>query len=273
VALAHARDRAQWLVRPRGVVPRLTAVDPDRARASVADHLAEHPGGGWLPPDRCADVLAAYGIPQASLRYVTSTDGAMRAFRELAGDSPSGTVAVKAYSPDLPHKSDVGGVLLDIADEDAAYAAYAELVHRLGPRMSGAVVQPMAASGVELIVGIDQDEVLGPLLLFGLGGTAVDVFGDHGARLTPLTDMDADDLIRESRAAKLLYGHRGETPCDVAAVADLLHRVSRLADDVPQIAELDLNPAIATPGGVTVVDARIRVVPRRPVDPYVPRVR
>lgn len=273
VALAHARDRAQWLARPRGVVPLLPGIDPDRARAVVADYLAGHEGGGWLPPEECAMVLGAYGIPQAPMRYVTSGDATVRAFRELADLSPAGAVAVKAYGPELPHKSDVGGVLLDIADPNAAYAAYTELAHRLGPRLAGAVVQPMAAPGVELIVGIDQDEVLGPLLLFGLGGTAVDLFGDHGARLTPLTDLDADDLLGESRAAKLLYGHRGEPPCDTDAVADLLHRVSRLADDLPQIAELDLNPAIATPGGVTVVDARIRVAVRHPRDPYIPRVR
>ncbi|MDI2125458.1 GNAT family N-acetyltransferase [Yinghuangia seranimata] len=273
VALAHARDRARWLTRPRGAVPRLDRVDPERARDAVDTYLAEHPGGGWLPPDRCTAVLDAYGVPQAHSRVASDADEAVRAARALAPTAPTGTVALKAYGPELPHKTDVGGVHLDLSGDAAVRAAYEDLAKRLGGRMAGAIVQPMAAPGVELIVGVDQDEVLGPLLLFGLGGTRVDILDDHGARLTPLTDLDAKDLVASSRAARLLYGHRGQPPCDTAAVEDLLHRVSRLADDLPQIAELDLNPAIATPDGVTVVDARIRVAPRHPRDPYLPRVR
>ncbi|NUU21444.1 MAG: acetate--CoA ligase family protein, partial [Streptomycetaceae bacterium] len=273
VALAHARDRAMWLTRPRGVVPHLDRIDPDQGRAVVAAYLTAHPDGGWLPPDLCAALLAAYGVAQVPWRLVGTADEAVRAARALAPLSAARTVAVKAYGPELPHKSDVGGVRLGLSGDEAVYAAYADLEHRLGNRLAGAVVQPMAAPGVELIVGVDQDEVLGPLVLFGLGGTTVDILEDHTARLTPLTDLDGKDLIAGSRAAKLLYGHRGDPPCDVDAVEDLLHRVSRLADDVPQIAELDLNPAIARPDGVTVVDARVRIAPRHPRDPYLPQVR
>ncbi|UGQ11698.1 GNAT family N-acetyltransferase [Yinghuangia sp. ASG 101] len=272
-ALAHARDRAMWLLRPRGIVPRLTTTDPDRARAAVDAYLAAHSGGGWLPPDACAAVLGGYGVPLAPWRRVTAADGAVDAARELRGLSPLGTVALKVSGPEITHKTDVGGVRLGLAGDDDVRAAYTDLAHRLGRRMDGAVVQPMAAPGVELIIGVDQDEVLGPLVLFGLGGTGVDILGDHSARLSPLTDLDAKDLIAESRASKPLYGHRGAPPCDVGAVEDLLHRVSRLADDLPQVCELDLNPAVAGPDGVTVVDARIRVAPRRPADPYLPRVR
>ncbi|WP_436776454.1 bifunctional acetate--CoA ligase family protein/GNAT family N-acetyltransferase [Yinghuangia sp. YIM S09857] len=273
VALAHAHDRARWLVRPRGVVPKLEGLAPDAARDIIDAHLAAHPGGGWLPPEQVAGVLDLFGVPQAAWRTVSNADAAVGSARELAPISPSGGVALKAYGPELPHKSDVGGVRLDLAGDDAVRAAYADIARRLGTRMDGAVVQPMAAPGVELIVGVDQDEVLGPLVLFGLGGTGVDVLDDHVARLTPLTDLDAMDMIAESRASKLLYGHRGQPPCDTGAVQDLLHRVSRLADELPQVCELDLNPAIAGPSGVTVVDARIRVAPRHPADPYLPRVR
>ncbi|MGR6998465.1 acetate--CoA ligase family protein [Yinghuangia aomiensis] len=219
-------------------------------------------------------MLAAYGIPQAPMRYVTSGDATVRAFRELADLSPAGSVAVKAYGPELPHKSDVGGVLLDIADPNAAYAAYAELRAPPRPAAGSAPSSSRGGARVELIVGIDQDEVLGPLLLFGLGGTAVDLFGDHGARLTLLTDLDADDLLGESRAAKLLYGHRGEPPCDTDAVADLLHRVSRLADDLPADRRTRPRPGDRHPGRR---HRRGRPHPCRRcgtrADPYVPRVR
>lgn len=273
VALAHARDRARWLTRPRGVVPTLDGLDATGARATIDAYLAARPNGGWLPPDQCAAVLGSYGVPQAEWRLAASADDAVVAARALAPMSASRSVALKAYGPELPHKSDVGGVRLGLVGDDAVRAAYTDMAHRLGARMDGVVIQPMAAPGVELIVGVDQDEVLGPLVLFGLGGTSVDVLDDHAARLTPLTDLDAMDLIAESRAAKLLYGHRSQPPCDTDAVQDLLHRVSRLADDLPPVCELDLNPAIAGPDGVTVVDARIRVAPRQPTDPYLPRVR
>ncbi|MDI2129520.1 GNAT family N-acetyltransferase [Yinghuangia seranimata] len=273
VALAHAHDRAMWLTRPRGIVPTLDRIDAAWARGAVDAYLEAHPGGGWLPPDQVASLLNGYGIPQAHWQLASTAEAAVHAARELAPMSAAGTVALKAYGSELPHKTDVGGVRLGLVGDDAVRAAYTDLAHRLGARMDGAIIQPMAAPGVELIVGVDQDEVLGPLVLFGLGGTSVDLLDDHGARLTPLTDLDAKDLVTGSRAAKLLYGHRGAPPCDVAAVEDLLHRVSRLADDLPQVCELDLNPAIATPDGVTVVDARIRVAPRHPADPYLRRVR
>lgn len=273
VALAHARHRAQWLIRPRGVVPKLSGLDAAHARGVVDAHLAEHPGGGWLSPADCAAVLDAYGVPQAPWRVAGTVDDAVRAARELAPSSASGAVALKVYGPGLPHKSDVGGVCLELVGDDAVRAAYTDVARRLGTRMEGVVIQPMAAPGVELIVGVDQDEVLGPLVLFGLGGTGVEIHDDHVARLTPLTDLDALDMVADSRASRLLYGHRGRPPCDTDAVRDVLHRVSRLADDLPQVCELDLNPAIARPDGVTVVDARIRVAPRHPADPYLPRVR
>jgi acyl-CoA synthetase (NDP forming) len=118
-----------------------------------------------------------------------------------------------------------------------------------------------------------QEPVFGPLVVFGLGGVATEVLGDHAARLTPLTDADADRMIHDVHAAPLLLGHRGSPAVDTAALADVLLRVSRLADDIPEIAELDLNPVIARPDGVQAVDARIRVAPARPQDPFLRRLR
>jgi acyl-CoA synthetase (NDP forming) len=131
----------------------------------------------------------------------------------------------------------------------------------------------MITGGVEVIIGVVQEPIFGPVMVFGLGGVATEVLGDHGARLAPLTNTDAGDLVRSIRAAPLLLGHRGSPPADLDALCDTLLRVSRLADDLPEIAELDLNPVIARPDGVFAVDARIRVGSRAVSDPFLPRLR
>jgi len=133
--------------------------------------------------------------------------------------------------------------------------------------------RPPPAAGVEVMVGVVQEPVFGPLVVFGLGGVATEVLGDCAARLTPLTDADADDLIHGVRAAPLLLGHRGGPPVDTGALAGVLLRVSRLADDLPEVAELDLSPVLATPGGAQVVAARIRVTPAQPRDPFLRQLR
>jgi len=122
-------------------------------------------------------------------------------------------------------------------------------------------------------VGVIQEPVFGPLVVFGLGGVATEVLGDCAASLTPLTDADADDLIHGVRAAPLLRGHRGTPPVDTGALAGVLLRVSRLADELPEVAELELNPVLANPGGARVVDARIRVRPAQPRDPFLRQLR
>jgi acyl-CoA synthetase (NDP forming) len=115
--------------------------------------------------------------------------------------------------------------------------------------------------------------VFGPLVVFGLGGPATEVLGDHAARLAPLTDADADELIHAAHAAPLLSGHRGTPPVDTAALADALLRVSQLADDLPEVAELNLSPVVAGPNGVCAVDIRVRVSPAEPRDPFLRRLR
>jgi acyl-CoA synthetase (NDP forming) len=134
--------------------------------------------------------------------------------------------------------------------------------------MNGALVEPMIAGGVETILGVVQEPVFGPVVVFGLGGVATEILGDHAARLAPLTDADADDLIHSIRAAPALLGDRGQPTVDIGALHDTLLRVSRLADDLPEVAELDLNPVIARPDGVIAVDARVRVTSHRLADPF-----
>jgi acyl-CoA synthetase (NDP forming) len=180
---------------------------------------------------------------------------------------------LKADVAGLVHKSDAGAVQLDLRTDDDVWRAFAALSLTFGARLAGVVVQPMITSGTEVIIGMVTDPVFGPLVVFGLGGVATDVLADRAARLAPLTDADADELIGGVRSAPLLLGYRGAPKADVGGLRDMLLRVSRLADDLPEIAELDLNPVIARPDGVVAVDARIRVVSRRPADPFLRRLR
>jgi len=269
--------RTRWLGRPptapdgrglRGHVPQLGDVREGDARALALARTFPRgsPDGGWLPPDRVAELLGSYGIPLASLTPVTSADGAVRAAAELAGP-----VVLKADVPGLVHKTDAGAVQLDLRTEADIRRAYRQLTAKFGPH-ARVLVQPMITGGTEVIIGVAQEPVFGPLVVFGLGGVATDVLADRAARLAPLTDTDADELIRSIRSAPLLLGYRGAQPADVAALRQTLLRVSRLADDLPEIAELDLNPVIARPDGVSAVDARIRLTPVQPQDPFLRRL-
>ena len=180
---------------------------------------------------------------------------------------------MKADVVGLVHKSDAGAVLLDLRSVHDVRRGYAELTGRFGADLRRVLIQPMITDGIEVLIGVVHEPVFGPLVVFGLGGVATDVLGDHAARLTPLTDVDAEEMIRGIRAAPLLYGHRGSTPADLSALEDVLLRVSRLADEVPEIAELDLNPVLARADGACPVDARIRLVPAEPQDPFLRRLR
>jgi acyl-CoA synthetase (NDP forming) len=131
----------------------------------------------------------------------------------------------------------------------------------------------MITGGTEVLVGVKDDQMFGPLVVFGLGGVATEVLADHAARLAPLTEAEADTLINSIRSAPLLHGHRGAPAADLAALREVLLRVSRLSDDLPEITELDLNPVIARPDGAVAVDARIRVAPQTPQDPFLRKLR
>jgi acyl-CoA synthetase (NDP forming) len=164
-------------------------------------------------------------------------------------------------------------VLLDLRDEAAVRAGYQQLAERFGDRLAAVEVEPMITGGTEVIVGVADDQMFGPLVVFGLGGVATEVLADHVARLAPLTEDDADAMMGSLRSAPLLRGYRGAPAADLAALRDLLMRVSRLADDLPEITDLDLNPVIARPGGVIAVDARAKVAPQVPQDPFLRRLR
>ena len=183
-----------------------------------------------------------------------------------------GRVVLKAEAEGLVHRTDAGGVRVDLRTPQEVAEAYRTLAADLGPRLQRVLVQPMLTGGVEVHIGVAQEPVFGPLVVFGSGDPATEVPGDQVARLTPLTDADAGEMIHSVRAAPLLAGRRGTPPADTAALADALLRVSRLADDLPEISELDLNPVIAPPDGVWCVDVRVRISPAEPRDPFLRRL-
>jgi acyl-CoA synthetase (NDP forming)/GNAT superfamily N-acetyltransferase len=270
-ALAGAAERARWLAESPGTVPDLPGTDTPGARELVDAFLADNPEGGWLDPRACAALLDRYGIPRPAQAWAGTEQAAADAAARLAG--PDGRVALKAYWPGLSHRSEQGAVLLDLNGEERVRDGYRDLVARFGDLLAGVLVQPMAGRGTELFAGVVQDEVFGPLVLFGLGGTASELLADHAARLAPLTDRDTHHLITAPRAAPLLFGLGGSGPVDLEGLEQLLLRLSKMACDLPQLAEADLNPVLAQPGGITALDARVRLLPRRSHDPYLRRLR
>jgi acyl-CoA synthetase (NDP forming) len=246
-AVARAARYGAWRAEPRGQVPAFPDVRAEDAHALVRGFFRSTIGGGWMPPEVTAELLRCYGIPLAEFTPVGSEDEAVRAFEATAGP-----VVLKADVPGLARKADAGAVELDLRTEADVRAAYRRLADRFGERQRQVLVQPMIRGGTEVVVGVTDDHVFGPLVVLGLGGR-------RAARLTPLTDVDADKLISEIEGVPLLQ--------------DLLLRVSRLADDLPEVTELDLNPVIARSDGARVVDARIKATPYRAQDPFLRKLR
>jgi acyl-CoA synthetase (NDP forming) len=251
-ALGHAARYARWRRTPLGSRPELSGVDPHQARRIVAAALAE--GGGWQGADVARGLLGCYGIPVVATERVSDADDAVRAAGRVGYP-----VVVKAASPDLVHKSDIGAVHLDLTDEEEVRSAYAAIATALDQDRPDVLVQRMAQPGVELVAGVVHDHLFGSLVMVGLGGVHTDLLGDRVFRLLPVTDVDASAMWRSLRGARLLTGYRGALPADTTAVEDLLLRVGRLAEDVPEVAELDLNPVLAGPDGVLAVDVKLRL--------------
>jgi acetate---CoA ligase (ADP-forming) len=256
IALARATRYGEWLARGEGVTPDLADVDPARASAAIA-----RAGAGWLPAREVREVLAAYGIASPETVLAADADAAVAAARRAGFP-----VAVKLASSTITHKTDLGGVILDVADADGVRRAFAAIRGRLdhagrAAEMAGVVVQPMIPRGVEAFVGATRTPGFGPLIAFGTGGVAVELWKDVVFRLHPLTDLDARDMLDQIRGRALLDGFRGGPVADRDALVDVVLRVDRLVGDLDAIAELDLNPVVArAPGeGAIVVDARIRI--------------
>jgi acetyl coenzyme A synthetase (ADP forming)-like protein len=246
-ALGLAARRAEWLRRPAGTVPPPPEVDFTAARR-IVDAALEGRSEAWLDADATRSLLEAYGVPVVPERVAQTVDQAVDAAAELGLPVVLKTAAAGA------HKTEQGGIALDLSDADQVRAA----AKRIGAPV---LVQPMVTGGAELLAGIVQDPVFGPLVAFGPGGVFAELIGAAAFRIAPLTDVDANELVQEGKAGRLVAGFRGTPAADAPALVDLLHRLSRLAENVPEVAELDLNPVIALPTGCVAVDARVRLTP------------
>lgn len=267
-ALGHAADYAAWLRRPTGSVPELPGIKRESAAAAVSEFLATHQRGGWLDWPTLSAVASAYGIPLPVSVVATDADAIAATVSHM--DS---AVAIKALVDDLVHRTDEQAIELDIRDAEQARAIFERMSRRFGDRLRGVLVQEMARPGQEFLIGVVQDPSFGPLVQVGAGGITTDLLRDRATRLLPLTDHDAREMLQSLQIAPLLTGFRGAPPLDVAALTDVLFRVARLAEDVPQITEMDLNPVIVRATGAVAVDVKIRVAPVEPTDPYLRQLR
>jgi acetyl coenzyme A synthetase (ADP forming)-like protein len=258
LALGRTAQYAEWRASPEGTVPHLDGVDVRAARGLVDPVLDEHPEGMWLDGVTAGEVLASFGIPVVAARKVESAAEAAEAAAALGFP-----VVLKAAAGSIVHKTDVGAVRLNLTSAAAVEAAYQQMADALGEAMGGGLVQQMADPGVELIVGVVRDASFGPLVMFGAGGTSAELLRDRVLAVTPMTDRDAEWMVGALRSAPLLTGFRGSKPVDVAGLQDLLLRVAHLAEQVPEIQEMDLNPVIATPAGVVAVDVKLRIASHR----------
>jgi acetate---CoA ligase (ADP-forming) len=244
-ALGLAAKRAEWLRRPAGNVPAPPQVDVAAARRIVDEALAER-DEAWLGPTAARQLLSAYGVPVVPEHVAGSAADAAAAASALGFP-----VVVKTAAAGV-HKSERGGVALDLRDDKEVRAT----VERIGTPV---LVQPMVSGAAELLAGIVRDPVFGPLVAFGPGGVLAELIDAAAFRVVPLTDVDAEELVHGGKAGRLVAGFRGRPPADADALVDLLHRLSLLAHDFPEISELDLNPVVALPVGCVAVDARLRL--------------
>jgi acyl-CoA synthetase (NDP forming) len=250
-ALAASRD---WHSRP-GQLLTLSPAPAHRPR-EVEGLLGRD---GVLTTDAALGLCALFGLPSAEWAVVENVESAL-----VAASLVGYPVALKVLSPDIPHKSDAGAVVLGVGSRDALLAEFPALLARVEERardaqVAGVLVQRMLSRGREVILGGKRDPSFGPVVMFGLGGVYVEVFEDVAFRLAPLTREDAEGMISEVRGSRLLRGVRGEPPVDVEAVVEALLALSRLLVECPEVVEIDVNPLLVFERGVAAVDARVVV--------------
>jgi acetyltransferase len=264
--LVRHREAQQALMETPPSLPQDFVVDSEAAHAVVAEALAG--GQRWLEPEAVARLLAAYGIAFAP--SLPARDAEQAASIAMPLLQAGGTVAVKLLSPDIAHKSDVGGVRLNLASGDAVRAAFDDIVGRArerrpDARIDGVLVQPMALrpKAREVIAGIADDDTFGPVIVFGRGGTAVEVIDDKALALPPLDLRLARELIGRTRVSRVLKAYRDMPAADEDALALVLVKLAQLAADIPAVRELDINPLLVDADGVVALDARVSVAPSR----------
>ncbi len=261
--MRHRRQRESL----HQAIPALSApIAPDRAAAAevIASAVAEKKS--WLSATEVSALLAAYGIPSTPVIAAKDPEAAAKAAEKLLASG--GACVVKLLSRDITHKSEVDGVRLNLASAEAVRSAAVDIIdraRRLRPeaRIEGVMVQPMIVrpKARELIAGVAVNPTFGPVILFGHGGTAVEVINDKALSLLPVNIAEARELIARTRVSRILKGYRNVPAADVEAVAQTLVRLSRLVEDIPEIVGLDLNPLLADETGVMALDARIEIDP------------
>ncbi len=256
-ALSLAARYSAWRALPDEPIAHVDGIDRDRATAVIAAALSEEPG--WMPAASVAELLGSYGIPLVETRIVNTPAEAGRVARDMGS-----AVALKAIAPGVLHKSDAGGVRLGLkgpGEVEVAAREMASAFERAGHPIQAFQVQPIVDAGVEMIVGVVQDQHFGPVLACGAGGTATELLKDVAVRITPITRGEANRMLRTLKTFPLLDGYRGAAKADISALEDVLLRVSALVEAHPEIAEMDLNPLIVHTTGAVAVDARIRLEP------------
>jgi acyl-CoA synthetase (NDP forming)/GNAT superfamily N-acetyltransferase len=257
-ALAEAVKYAQWRSEAAdpGKVPEYDDID-EKGAAELIGGLLARGQGLTLGTDETCELLGRYGVQVRRAIPAPTPDDAAR-----AADTLGYPVALKATAPHLRHRADLGGVRLDLADEEQLRRAYTELTELFGaPQEVRPVVQAMAPRGVDTVVRAVIDPAAGAVLSFGLAGAASQLLGDMAHRLIPVTDREATSLVRSIRTAPLLFGWRGSTPVDTPALEELLLRVSRLVDDHPEVVAVTLEPVVVAPHGLSVLGASVRLAP------------
>jgi acyl-CoA synthetase (NDP forming) len=261
-ALGRVSTYARWRRRPIGDVVVPDGIDHETARAVVDRVVADADADGvWLSSADAEAILSAYGVTLARSRVVSSPEDGAEAQREFQAP-----VAVKVAAP--IHKADVGGLRLNLTTPDDVADAITQMRQALedqglGHHAEDFLIQEMVTEGLEMVVGVSHDPSFGPIVVTGMGGTLVELLRDVSVRITPLTNMDVDAMLDALRMAPLLRGYRGAAPADVPALKDLLHRINALVEDVPEVAELDLNPVFVRDEGqgVAAVDVRMKLAP------------
>jgi len=259
-ALARAVRYGNWRRKPEGEIPILDETNGALARQVVTHALKRFDkNGGWLAQNETEQILSIFGIPVPKSYVVKTEDEAVKAARKIRG-----AVAMKVIAPSALHKSDVGGVALDVKGEKSVRTTF-QRVKTVVDNSEGVLIQEMVSGGHEILIGMTEDSSFGPLIVFGLGGVFVELMGDVSFRIHPLTDLDVEEMIEEIKSARILHGYRSFPPGDIKAVKEALLKVSALVESIPEITEMDINPIkVLSPGkGICAVDARIRIRPAK----------
>jgi acyl-CoA synthetase (NDP forming) len=261
-ALAKAVEYSERRARPESAPVKFSDINREEANKIITTALKNKTNGPkWLSSEQISGLLKCYGIRFAETKFARTAAEAAAIAGKIGYP-----VVLKLASSTITHKTDVGGVCLNLKSENEVIDAFKSIKDKLteigkGNQMDGVTVQKMVIDGIETIIGVSNDPSFGPLIMFGMGGVNAEVLNDIAFRLNPLTELDAEELIGSVKVSKLLGGFRGNPPGDTAGLKDLLLRLSVMVDENPQIAELDFNPVKVLPAGdgYWVVDARIAV--------------